>query len=49
MTILHLSDTHGLHKDLTALPPTDVVIHSGDVSRGDEQYQLKNKPHVFDI
>ncbi len=35
MKILHLSDTHGLYKDLAALPPADVVIHSGDFLRDD--------------
>jgi len=34
MKILHLSDTHGLHGGLKKLPRADVVIHSGDVSRG---------------
>ena len=30
MTILHLSDTHGLHRQMEHLPWADVVIHSGD-------------------
>lgn len=30
MTILHLSDTHGLHRQMEHLPLADVVIHSGD-------------------
>lgn len=30
MTILHLSDTHGLHRQIENLPLADVVIHSGD-------------------
>ena len=29
-TILHLSDTHGLHRQLHALPDADVLVHSGD-------------------
>ncbi len=29
-TILHLSDTHGLHRDLGNLPDADVIVHSGD-------------------
>ena len=30
MTILHISDTHGLHNQLTDLPAADVIVHSGD-------------------
>ena len=30
MTILHLSDTHGLHRQLANLPDADVIVHSGD-------------------
>lgn len=30
MTILHLSDTHGLHRQIEHLPLADVVVHSGD-------------------
>lgn len=30
MTILHISDTHGLHRQLQDLPVADVVVHSGD-------------------
>jgi predicted phosphohydrolase len=32
MRLLHLSDTHNLHKQLTDLPAADIIIHSGDVS-----------------
>ena len=31
MRILHLSDTHGHHQALTALPEADIIIHSGDI------------------
>jgi predicted phosphodiesterase len=31
MKILHLSDTHGHHRELKELPATDVLIHSGDM------------------
>lgn len=34
MRILHISDTHGLHRQLTDLPDADVLVHSGDVTRG---------------
>ena len=30
MKILHLSDTHGAHRQLGELPAADVVVHSGD-------------------
>lgn len=30
MNILHLSDTHGCHRQLQDLPEADVVVHSGD-------------------
>lgn len=30
MTILHISDTHGKHRELANLPPADVLVHSGD-------------------
>ena len=30
MTILHLSDTHGLHRQMEHLPLADVAVHSGD-------------------
>ena len=37
MRILHVSDTHGLHRQLTDLPAADVLVHSGDISnRGTE-------------
>ena len=29
-SVLHISDTHGLHKRLGELPPADVIVHSGD-------------------
>lgn len=30
MTILHLSDTHGKHRELTDMPYADILVHSGD-------------------
>ena len=32
MTILHISDTHGLHHELHDLPAADVIVHSGDLT-----------------
>ena len=38
MTILHLSDTHNQHRQLTNLPNADILIHSGDFTMvGTEQ------------
>lgn len=34
MTILHISDTHGLHNQLTNLPAADVIVHSGNFTFG---------------
>lgn len=34
MTILHISDTHGLHNQLTNLTAADVIVHSGDFTLG---------------
>lgn len=34
MTILHISDIHGLHNQLTTLPAADVIVHSGDFTLG---------------
>ena len=31
--ILHISDTHGLHRQLENLPEADVIVHSGDISK----------------
>ncbi|MDR1370205.1 MAG: metallophosphatase domain-containing protein [Dysgonamonadaceae bacterium] len=33
MRLLHLSDTHSLHRSLQNLPAADIIIHSGDVSK----------------
>ncbi|NDW11925.1 serine/threonine protein phosphatase [Bacteroides sp. 214] len=32
MRLLHLSDTHNLHRQLTNLPTADIIVHSGDIS-----------------
>ena len=32
MLILHLSDTHSKHYELSNLPPADIIIHSGDIT-----------------
>ena len=32
MKLLHISDTHGLHRRLQDLPEADIIVHSGDLS-----------------
>lgn len=34
MKILHLSDTHGKHRELGDMPEADVLVHSGDFTMG---------------
>jgi Icc-related predicted phosphoesterase len=36
MKILLLSDTHGLHRELGNLPPADIIVHAGDISKDGE-------------
>ena len=43
MKILHISDTHGLHRQLCHLPAADVIVHSGDITKDD------TKEEVFDF
>ena len=40
MTILHISDTHGVHGRLGALPPADVLVHSGDISENGTEAEV---------
>ena len=45
MKILHLSDTHGQHKNLGSLPEADVIVHSGDFTFAgseEEAYDFMN-------
>ena len=45
MKILHLSDTHGQHKNLRSLPEADVIVHSGDFTFAgseEEAYDFMN-------
>ena len=30
LKIIHLSDTHGVHRRLRDLPEADILVHSGD-------------------
>ena len=43
MTILHISDTHGLHCQLNQLPTADIIVHSGDITTN------RTEEEVFDF
>lgn len=56
MKILHLSDTHCLHRDLAELPEADIIVHSGDFTMAGseaEAYDFMNwfsdLPHPYKI
>ena len=40
MRILHLSDTHGLHRQIKDLPEADVIVHSGDISHNGTETEV---------
>ena len=40
MKILHISDTHGLHRQMKDLPMADVIIHSGDFSNSGTEEEV---------
>jgi hypothetical protein len=40
MKILHLSDTHGLHRRIKDIPEADVIIHSGDISHNGTEEEV---------
>jgi len=40
VTILHLSDTHSLHRSMADLPSADILIHSGDVAKVGSESEL---------
>ena len=55
MNIVHISDTHGFHKNVK-VPFGDVLIHSGDFTNRGEQYQVEDfidwlvsQPHRYKI
>ena len=39
-SILHLSDTHGLHRQLNKLPDADVIVHSGDFTMAGTEWEV---------
>ena len=40
MKIVHLSDTHGLHRQIKNLPAADVIVHSGDISHNGTESEV---------
>ena len=40
MKIIHISDTHGLHRQLHDLPEAEVIVHSGDISNNGEENEV---------
>lgn len=40
ITFIHLSDTHGLHRQLANLPAADIIIHSGDFTMAGTQDEV---------
>ena len=40
MKILHLSDTHGLHRKIKDFPNADVIVHSGDISNNGTEEEV---------
>ncbi|TND08928.1 MAG: metallophosphoesterase [Bacteroidetes bacterium] len=39
MEIICISDTHGLHREIS-LPPGDILLHAGDVSMGGKEKEI---------
>jgi len=40
MKLLHLSDTHGLHRKIKDLPVANVLVHSGDISNSGTEEEV---------
>ena len=50
LKILHLSDTHGVHRRLRDLPEADILVHSGDFTMsGSEAETLDFLEWVCDL
>ncbi|MFM2010682.1 MAG: hypothetical protein RLZZ479_1073 [Bacteroidota bacterium] len=47
MKILHISDTHGFHKNLSIANDTDMIIHSGDFTNSRETLESKMEAEDF--
>ena len=47
-TILHISDTHGLHRQLDKLPAADVIVHSGDITQNGTEAEVLDFIHWYE-
>lgn len=47
MKIIHLSDTHGKHRQLTDLPEADVIVHTGDFCNDGTLEEAEDFIHWF--
>ena len=41
LRILHLSDTHGVHRRLRDLPDADILVHSGDFTMSGSEAETR--------
>ena len=42
MKILHISDTHGKHRQLNGLPEADIIVHTGDFTEDGTEEEVKD-------
>lgn len=42
MRLIHLSDTHGRHRQLTDLPQADVIVHTGDITEDGTEEEVED-------
>lgn len=47
ISILHLSDTHNRHRQLTNLPDADVIVHSGDFTMAGTEHEVMDFVNWF--
>jgi Icc-related predicted phosphoesterase len=38
--LLHISDTHGKHRELSEMPAADIIVHSGDFTFGGSEEEV---------
>ena len=50
LRILHISDTHGVHRRLRDLPDADILVHSGDFTMSGSEAEMLdyNGPQKLD-
>lgn len=42
MRLIHLSDTHGRHRQLTDLPQADIIVHTGDITEDGTEEEVED-------